>query len=346
MINWVPNKEINNELVNKYLLKCKKNNHFTNNGPLVQELEDKLKYILKIKDDKSIIVTNNGTSALHALGKGIELYHNKKFKWATQSFTFPPSAQGPFTNAVIVDIDNGGSLDINCIDDDIEAIIVTNIFGNVSDLDKYVDFCNKTNKILIFDNAATPYTFYKGINCINYGNGTIISFHHTKPLGFGEGGAIIVDKKYEPSIRSIMNFGINLISDTYYLRSGSNYKMSDIASAYILQYLDKFDEIVQTYKKLYVYMVKKLENIKNINLYPNFSSETPFLSCFCLLFDNYNDNIRLKLKENNIFCRKYYNPLKNTPKTVEFFDKILCVPCTKDMTENDIDKIINFIYIE
>ena len=26
------------------------------------------------------------------------------------------------------------------------------------------------------------------------GDGSIISFHHTKPLGFGEGGAIIVDK--------------------------------------------------------------------------------------------------------------------------------------------------------
>ena len=53
------------------------------------------------------------------------------------------------------------------------------------------------NKFLIFDNAATPFTYYKGKSCCNYGHGSTISFHHTKPLGFGEGGAIIVDKKYE-----------------------------------------------------------------------------------------------------------------------------------------------------
>jgi len=343
MINWVPNKTIDNKLINKFISLSLNINQFTNYGPLVKILENKIKNILKITDDKSIIITNSGTSALHALGSGIELYHKKNFKWATQSFTFPPSAQGPFKNVLIVDIDNGGSLDINCIADDIEAIIVTNIFGNVSDLDKYVDFCNRTNKILIFDNAATPYTFYKGINCINYGTGSIISFHHTKPLGFGEGGAIIVDKKYESSIRCIMNFGININSETYYLSSGSNYKMSDIAAAYILQYLDKFDEIIDIHKKLYLYMIEKLKNIKGIYLFPNFSSEIPFLSCFCLLFDNYDDNIRLKLIENNIFCRKYYNPLKNTPKTVEFFDKILCVPCNKDMLFDDIDKIIDLI---
>ena len=61
------------------------------------------------------------------------------------------------------------------------------------------------------------------------------------------------------------------------------------------------------------------------------------------MFDNYDDKIRLRLLDNDIFCRKYYNPLKNTPKTIEIYNKILCIPCTKDMTENDIDKIINLI---
>ena len=89
-------------------------------------------------------------------------------------------------------------------------MIVTNIFGNVVDIQKYESFCRENNKFLIFDNAATGYTEYKGKNCLNFGIGCTISFHHTKPFGFGEGGAIIVDKKYEKSIRCLNNFGIRI----------------------------------------------------------------------------------------------------------------------------------------
>ena len=164
-----------------------------------------------------------------------------------------------------------------------------------------------------------------------------------KPLGFGEGGAIIVDNKYEKAIRCLSNFGIGYSENKYFLKDGSNYKMSDISAAYILQYLSNFDEIIIQHKKIYLYMEEKLQNIEGINLYKNFSSETPFLSCFCLLFDNYNDKIRKRLLDNNIFCRKYYNPLKNTPTTMKIYNRILCVPCTKDMSESDIDKIIDLI---
>ena len=342
MIKWVPNKEINKTKIDSLLQESIIQNQFTNYGPCVKLLENSIKDKLKIDDNKSVIAVNSGTGALHALASGIELFLNKKLTWATQSFTFPPSAQGSLSNTLILDIDNEGGLDISKISKNIQAIIVTNIFGNVVNISKYVNYCNSNNIILIFDNAATPYTFYKNKNCINYGVGSIISFHHTKPLGFGEGGAIIVDKCYEESIRCIMNFGINNGKD-YFLREANNYKMSDISAAYILQYLDNFDNIIKIHKKLYTYMISKLNKIKDIKLYPNFSSETPFLSCFCLLFDNYDDKIRLRLLDNDIFCRKYYNPLKNTPKTIEIYNKILCIPCTKDMTENDIDKIINLI---
>jgi dTDP-4-amino-4,6-dideoxygalactose transaminase len=343
MIDWVPKKYINNNLVKKYIELSSKNNQFTNGGPIVTLLENFIKNKFKIDDNKSVIVVNNGTLAIHVLVTAIELFNKKDYNWATQSFTFPPSSQGPLKDVKILDIDDGGGLDINEISEDTNAIVVTNIFGNVVDINKYEEYCKKNNLILIFDNAATSFTFYNGKNCLNYGVGTTISFHHTKPFGFGEGGAIIVDTKYEKTIRCLCNFGIGYSDTEYFLKQGSNFKMSDISAAYILQYLDNFDEIVKKHKNLYSYVVRKLKNIEGITLYPNFSSETPFLSCFCLLFDNYDDNIRIKLLDNNIFCRKYYNPLKKTTKTMEIYNKILCIPCTKDMIENDIDKIFNII---
>ena len=135
-----------------------------------------------------IIVVTNGAVALHALSSGIQYTEDINIQWATQSFTFPPSAQSNLSACKIIDIDLDGGISLNELDDSINGIIVTNIFGNVVDIDKYVQWSINNNKFLIFDNAATAYTFYKGKNCINYGHGSIVSFHHTKPFGFGEGG--------------------------------------------------------------------------------------------------------------------------------------------------------------
>jgi dTDP-4-amino-4,6-dideoxygalactose transaminase len=343
-INWVPNKKINQEKVNQLMEKSIETGQFTNNGPNVQLLEKVIREKLQIDDSKAIIAVTNGSVALHSLSSSIEYFEKKKIQWATQSFTFPPSAQGTLLGAKIVDIDKDGGLNLNEIDESIGGIIVTNIFGNIVDIEKYENWAKENDKFLIFDNAATPFTFYKGKSCCNYGHGCTISFHHTKPLGFGEGGAIIVDKKYEKNIRCLNNFGINL-TDNYWVREGNNNKMSDIAAVYIIQYLDNFDNIVKKHQELYKYFKNEIaRNELLIKLFPSFHDGDEIMpSCFCLLFNNYNDNIRIKMLENNIFCRKYYHPLIETKNTIDIFNKILCLPCTVDMTTNDIDFMINII---
>lgn len=340
-IDWVSKKLINSNKVNSLLTKSLSNNQFTNYGPNVQLLEQIIKDKLLIQNNKAVIAVNNGSSALQILANSINYHHKQSYQWATQSFTFPPSAQGTLSNVKIIDIDLEGGLNLEEVDDTIDGIIVTNIFGNIVNIAKYEKWANDNKKFLIFDNAATPFTFFKGKSCCNYGNGATISFHHTKPLGFGEGGAIIVDKKYEKEIRCLINFGINL-TDNYWVKEGNNYKMSDISAAYIIQYLDNFNILVDKHKQLYTYFKSKLPN--HSKLFPSFHDGDNILpSCFCILFDNYNDATRLKLLENNIFCRKYYYPLKDTKNTLYIYNKILCLPCHSDMTTQDIDTIINLL---
>jgi dTDP-4-amino-4,6-dideoxygalactose transaminase len=346
-INWIPQKKININLVNELLEKCLETNQFTNYGPNVKLLEEIIMREFEIENDKEVIVVSNASIAIQCLASSIEKYENTKINWATQSFTFPPSAQGTLNESKILDIDLDGGIDLTEIDDSINGLIVTNIFGNIVDIDKYVNYCNLNNKFLIFDNAATPYTFYKNRNCLNYGVGSIISFHHTKPIGFGEGGAIIVDKKYSEIARKLTNFGIQLDKDNYFSRLGNNYKMSEISAVYIIQYIkDNFQYLKNKHIELYSYIKNKIQEIPNCNFYlfPSFHSDYKILSsCFTLLFKDYNDNVRLKLLENNIFCRKYYEPLKNTNNAIDIYSRILCITCNKDMDIKDIDKIITII---
>jgi dTDP-4-amino-4,6-dideoxygalactose transaminase len=136
---------------------------------------------------------------LHTLIALFDYIYNKPLHYAVQCFNFPTSAQNILSDrTTIIDIDpNEGTLDLNKVTSNIDGIIVTNLFGYVGDIDRYCKWAVEHNKILLFDNAASPYSFYNDKNILEFGDGSIISLHHTKPLGFGEGGVIIVDSKYE-----------------------------------------------------------------------------------------------------------------------------------------------------
>jgi dTDP-4-amino-4,6-dideoxygalactose transaminase len=337
MVTWVPKKHINYESIQRLLKDSEESNQFTNGGPTVKKLESAVKTVLEIDESKSVICVSNGTHALYALVAAFELYESKDLKFTTQSFTFPASAQGYLNQVDIVDIDKHGGLDLNLVKDT-DGIIVTNVFGNVVDIDKYVNWANQNHKYLIFDNAATSFTKYKGSNACNYGHASIISFHHTKPIGFGEGGCIIVDSKYESYVRRIINFGFDKVPVPVWHKLGSNYKMSDIQAAFILEYLSNFDTIVNTHKCLTNYFYSNID----LQTFPNYSQETPFLSCFCVFIENSADKLQDLLSQ-GIFARKYYIPLIDSPVATQFYSNIICIPCTKDMSYSDIDKIIDIL---
>ena len=344
MINWVPRKTINYEMVQGLLSLSDKTNQYTNGGPVVCMLEKEIHKLLKIDSNKSVICVSNGTTALWAAVAAIELYHSRNLQFCTQSFTFPASAQGYLRNVIIIDNDGGG-IDLSKIPEEdgsplCDGIIVTNVFGNIVNIEKYEKWSKLYNKFLIFDNAATSFTFYNGKNSCNYGNASIVSFHHTKPIGFGEGGCIIIDSLYERSVRNIINFGIDNSSPIgKWNRIGGNYKISDIQAAYILQYLNNFETILSKSYLLYNHFIEGIKDIPDIELFPNYSDKTPFLSCLSILSSR-SDAIINRLTDNNVYCRKYYNPLSDTPVATEIFKKIVCISFTVDMTIEDIDLII------
>ena len=337
MVSWVPKKKINYDYVQRLFEESEKTNQFTNGGPNVRKLEDAIRFLLEIGDSKSIICVSNGTHALYAAVAAFELYESKELKFVSQSFTFPASVQGYLKNVDIVDIDSEGGLNLGLVGD-CHGIIVTNVFGNVVDIQRYIDWASSHKKYLIFDNAATPYTKYKGINSCNFGHAATLSFHHTKPLGFGEGGCIIIDRKYESYVRRVINFVFEKIPVPVWNRAGSNYKMSDIQAVFILQYLTSFNEIVGKHHSLADYFKSK----SRLTFFPNFSSDEPFLSCFCVFVDDSDRKLDLLLK-NGIHARKYYVPLISSPVANTFYSNIICVPCTVDMGCSDIDKIIQLI---
>lgn len=342
-ITWLNRKQIHTDRVEKYLSASLERNQFTNGGPCVKLLESRVRELLNIDAGKAVIVVNNGASALHAIASGLQIALNRNLKWATSSFTFPASAQGSLQGSFIVDIDESAGPDISLLPENIDGLIVTNVLGHVGDLQKYQDWAEKNGKFLVLDNAACSSSFYRGTNTVNIGVASIISFHHTKPIGFGEGGAVIIDSQYEQAIRNVINFGYDMVKlNQIWLPEGSNFKMSDVAAAYILQYFDDFDTIKQKHQELYQYFSNRVSQLNNgVKLFPNFSENTPFVSSLVVVFPT--TIVLDRLSSFNIEVKKYYKPLLLEGNALDLYSRIACFPCHIGMSVDDVDRVVSAI---
>lgn len=342
MAKWVQHKGLDMDEMANLLQETVETNMFTNGGPLTKKLEDEIRRRLLIDDDKAVIVTSSGTGALWAAKASMDLIHNRHLKFATQAFTFPSSAQGYLSDAIILDVDEGGGLSLEEADkikDQIDGIIVTNVFGCVVDINRYTAWASENSKLLLFDNAATPMTMYGRKNSLNYGDAAICSLHHTKTLGHCEGGFIVCRSNMEPYVRRTSNFGINNYSiKPEWNRFGGNYKMSDLAAAGILQFWNRnFDKTIERNKQIYKEFKFLLPNIK---LFPSFHDEytIPVHSCIPIMTTNSNDILK-KLVESNVMARKYYNPLLPLQHSSRIHGDIICLPCNSDVSITDVYEI-------
>ena len=278
--------------------------------------------MLKIDDDKAIIATSSGTTALHAMLCAIQRQEGQQ-RIGTQDFTFASNSIGPAQGPIVTDMRSDFNLDLD--DDYIQMskiIIITNIFGHLQDFN-YIS--NYDFPFTIFDNAATPYSFWEGTNSCNLGTGSYISLHHTKPIGFGEGGIAIIDKEYEEQTRIACNFGI--VEGKFNERSG-NYKMSDISAAAILQWWDQFEieELKEKYLDNYYKILYELRDEEGIAWQSYGDGETFFPSCLPYVHQT---STRAEDNTTKYEARKYYNPLRNFTISSQLYDRILCYSLTE-----------------
>ena len=349
MANWVCTKNVNLENINKKINECFKTNHFTNNGKNVIETQQLIKNIFKINDSKEVLLVCNGAMGLNALVGGYNMLLNKKLKCIVQSFTFPCSVQGCLKDSIVVDIDEHNlGPNINKLEEFVNSydiIVVTNCFGTSCNIKLYEEFAKKHNKILLFDNAASSFTYYNGQNHLNYGNGTMVSLHHTKPIGFGEGGFIVFDKEMKEIMEKTICFGFTSTNRHNFSVYANNYKMSEISCIYISEYLNNVQLIYQHHTSmidLFIQLLEKNNLLTKVCLYKNFSHYNKSLMATIPILFNESVNIE-KFKSNGIDAKKYYFPLNDDIISNDLFNRIICLPLNLDVTSETIDLYICII---
>jgi dTDP-4-amino-4,6-dideoxygalactose transaminase len=110
-----------------------------------------------------------------------------------------------------------------------DGLLVTDIFGSQPDFSALASLCHAAGKPMIIDAAVS----FPARRPPSVRASEVVSFHHTKPWGFGEGGCAIVDAAQAAQVRSFLNFGVG--ADKSFGSFAGNGKMSDVAAALIIQ---------------------------------------------------------------------------------------------------------------
>ena len=321
----------------------------TNNGPLVNTLELRLKDYLGLNH---LLFVANGTLALQLAIKALEL----SGEIITTPFSFVAT-----TNAIVwqsckpvfVDID-AETFNIDpakieaAITPKTSAILATHVFGNPCDIDAIQQIADRYHLKVIYDAAHCFGTRYKNRSVFEYGDVSTTSFHSTKLFHTIEGGAVITkDPTLLRKMALMRNFGYSGI-DTF-SEPGINAKNCEFHAAMGLCNLNHVDEILKKRKYLHINYKQRLTNL-NVQFQKIQNSDDYNYSYFPVLFKN--EEVMLKAKANlemaQVFCRRYFYPSLSALPYVDNVDmpvcedvarRILCLPLYHTLTVAELDLI-------
>lgn len=285
----------------------------SNNGPFVQELEQRIAEFLGVKH---CIAMCNGTVALEIAIRALDL----KGEVILPSFTFVATAhalQWQEITPVFCDIDpNTHTLNPWRVEAMITprttGIIGVHLWGKPCHVEALTEIAEKHHLKLMFDAAHAFGCSYKGQMIGNFGEVEIFSFHPTKFFNCFEGGAVVTNNdKLAAKIRLMKNFGFAGYDNVSYI--GTNGKMNEASAAMGLTSLESLDDFVSANYRNYKQYQSGLSDIPGVKLLCHNETEKCNYQYIVLDIDEEITQIdRDRLVEilwaENILARRYFYP--------------------------------------
>lgn len=327
----------------------------TNSGHYHELLENELCKYLGVP---YISLFSNGTLALITALQALEL----EGEVITTPYSFVATAHAiRWTNLtpVFVDIDpDTFNLDPKKIETAITsktcAILPVHVYGNPCNGEAIANIAEKHNLKVIYD-AAHAFGVKKDNNSIlNMGDLSMLSFHATKAYSTIEGGAIVCHSiEMKEKLDQLKNFGFE--SETQMSLCGMNAKLNELQAAFGLVALNHIGAAIDRRKHIANKYYQKLDEVKGIKLLKPEKNVELNYSYFAILVDEEKygrtrNQLFDELKSNNIFARKYFNPLITDfspyksnfefPCSKSISNQVICLPIHNELSDTEVEFIL------
>lgn len=366
------NKATISNLEKQYITDALQNSKLSGDGKYTMRVYEQIRERFGIEN---ILLTTSGTTALEMAAILINLEPGDEV--IVPSFTFSSTVNAFLLRGakpVFCDIRaDTFNMDETLIEDLIttktKAIYCVDYAGIPCEMDTINTIAKQYGLFVIEDAAQAVGSTYKGCYAGTLSEFGCYSFHETKNYVMGEGGAIVLNQeKYLERAEIIREKGTNRRqvlkgwTDKYTWHDiGSSYLPSDLLAAVLSAQLERYDEIMEKRLKIWNTYHEQLKSLENAGrlcrpIIPGHIEHNGHMYNIVLPSDEIRTRLVEKLKEKGIMAYICYVPLHSSPMgrklgykledcpiTEDLGIRTLRLPLYVDMTEQDIERVIESI---
>jgi len=324
----------------------------TNQGPCLQEFEEKIKAYLNVEHFQFLC---NGTVALQLALSALGITEGEVITTPFSYVATTSSILWERCEPVFVDVEpDNFTIDAAKIEKAVtprtKAIMAVHVFGYACDVGEIQAIAVRHNLKVVYDGAHAFGVEYLGNSLLSYGDITTVSFHATKLFHTGEGGGCIIkDSGVAARMELQKRFG-HQYDDHRML--GINGKTSELNAAMGLANFPYINEIIADRQRVSVLYDKLLPEWLQR---PKSQTELEYnYAYYPVVFRSEEQLLRVfdALKKEEIFPRRYFYPSLNTlpyiqyqpcPVSEDISNRIACLPLYVGLEEATIEKIADTI---
>jgi dTDP-4-amino-4,6-dideoxygalactose transaminase len=265
---------------------------------------------------------------------------------------------------------DNGSIDVSKVEKGISkktvAIAPVDYAGIPVDMDAIITIARKYNLYVVHDTAQSIGAVYQGKKTGTLAEVSTFSFHGTKNLTTGEGGALVTDNdKIADRVRILREKGTDkysFLTDNRtrgyyeYVDIGNSYVQSNILGALGVSQLKKLDWMNEERKRIARIYLRELEGINDLEFLRITNNADTNWHLFGILVPAANKYwIMDALRSEGVMANVHYTPLhrnafyshlgtdKDLPGSVKFFNSLLRIPIYPSLTDQEINCIVRAI---
>ena len=353
----------------EYVNQAFQSGHLSGDGPFTKKASQALS---SLHGESKVLLTTSCTAALELSALLLDLKPSDEV--IVPSFTFVSSANAfVIMGATIIFAEvERETLSISTrtvehlITPRTKAIVAVNYGGAPSVTKELVDLADANDIVIIEDNAHGLFASHEGNPLGTQSALSTLSFHETKNITCGEGGALVInDPKFIERAEIIREKGTNRSSffrgmvDKYtWVDKGSSYLMSDVNAAILTAQLEHAEVIQQRRHqafRLYMEGLFDWANKVGAQLPHHLSREDRPAHLFPILMPSLKSRTELIefAKSQDIHLTFHYIPLHHSPGGMKFgtssdnfvatqtiSDTLVRLPIFSDMTDDDATHVI------
>lgn len=241
-----------------------------------------------------------------------------------------------------------------------KAIIATHLYGNLCDMDSLLSIGELHGIPIIEDAAEAIGAVYKGNRAGSMGRFGAFSFHGTKTLTTGEGGAFVTsDPVLREKVLTLSNHGRPRSQSKQFWPDviGYKYKMSNVQAAIGCAQLERVEELVTRKREILSYYTDKINGIPWITMNVEADGTTNGAWMPTVVFRGDKGITREILMDAffsaDIDARVFFWPLSSLPMFQGFAStpishsipkRAINLPSFHDISEQELDRVIKVIY--